>query len=130
MPRQRAHGGVVLPLGVVQFAVQANALLVQLAAALFGGRDGNAVFGQRVDDACGVRSNAGRPAAARRRSARQLGEIALRRVDRRLQFRKLGLQRPQLASPRDQTGRNAPRADRQRSVGFEQFAGKRNVAQA
>ncbi len=42
---EQMQGGVVLLLGVVQLAIERHPLPVQLAAALFGGGNGQAVFG-------------------------------------------------------------------------------------
>ena len=88
-------------------------LLVQLAAPLLGGGDGHAVLGQARRRSAGVRPSADRPvAAAAAICSSSLADGVLRRVDRRLQFVELRLQRPQLAPPRDQAGRRRSAARR------------------
>ena len=119
----------MLLLGVVQLAVERHPLLVQLAAAFFGGGNGQTVFGQAIDDAAMLgRAPIDEP-LLRGDLIVQFSEITLRRGDRRLQFRKLRLKRPQVTPPRDQAGGDAARADGQCSVGFEQIAGQCDVSQ-
>ncbi len=120
---------MLLP-GIVQFTVEQHALLVRLAAAFFGGCDGQTVLRERIDDAAVL----GRAAIDRALAGVGLGvelcQGGLRRGNCRLQFRQLRLQRPQLTPPRNQAGGHAVRPNGECPVRFEQIAGKRDVGEA
>ncbi len=128
--RQTASGGFVLGLGVVQFAIQRGPLLVQLGASLFGGRDGHSVLRQGIQGLLVFGRATVDEALPGGDLLLQPGHCALCGFDRPRHFLELRLNRPQLAPPRDQAGRDVPRPYDQRAVGIEQFASQCDVGQS